>query len=430
MPRQPIAVVDLGDSGREQIEAAFAQPRHREFALDAAELGEGVGKDDAAAALGYTIGNDAVEEGGRVAAGDVELGEARQVQDADALAHRLAFLGHRIEPVGAPKPIAFLGAVGGIPFRPLPAEGLGEDGAALGELAVNRRRPHRSARLAEFAREVHLVHVVVLVERLRHAIGAALPVAKTPGVHLAYVDLGLAVDHPLGQVFSGAGTLGYSDAGAAAHPEVRQAGGRPDEESAVRGVGDGSADDALDAGVGERGYAPGRELEPRHQTVDVGRQQFGVERPVDAVERPSLGIRGLVGADDQALLLLAVITRRAGVTDDRRFPFQGRHLGHVVGHQILVDDVGDGNLEPDHGSDSGGETAGRIDHVLGDNRAVLGDHLPGSVGAPGDVDDPMAAVNLGAPGARAGGHGVGAAGRIGVPVAGCVSAKHHALGVQ
>ena len=192
----------------------------------------------------------------------------------------------------------------------------------------------------------------------------------------------------------------------------------------------GPADDALDAGLGERGNALGRKLEPRRETVDVGRQQLGVEGPVDAVQRPRLGTRGLVRADDQTPLFLAVVARRAGVADHRRFAVERRHRGHVVGHQVLVHDVDDGNLQPDHGADPGRESAGGVDHVLGDDGTLLGGHLPCPVAAPGDVRHPIAKGDLGPAGARPGGHGIGAAGGIGVPVARRVGAEHHAVGVE
>ena len=236
--------------------------------------------------------------------------------------------------------------------------------------------------------------------------------------------------HPLRQILPRARTLGDADAGAAAHPEILQPGGRSDEKSAIRRVGDGPADDPHDPRVLERRDPLGGQFEPRHQAVDVGRQQLGVERPVDAVQRPCLGAIGLVGADDQPLPLLAVVARRAGVADDRGLALQRGDRVEVFGHQILMDDVDDRDLEPDHGPDPGREPAGGVDHVFGDDGALLGDDVPASVGPPDDVDDPVAEIDLGAAGARAGGHGHGAAGGIGVPVARRVGAQQHALGVQ
>ena len=95
-----------------------------------------------------------------------------------------------------------------------------------------------------------------------------------------------------------------------------------------------------------------------------------------------------------------------------------------------MDDADDGNLEPDHGPDLRSETASGVDHVLGDDGAVLGDHFPGPIRSPADVDDTVAKVNFSAPRARVYGHGVGAAGGVGVPVARCVDSEQHALCIQ
>ena len=295
---------------------------------------------------------------------------------------------------------------------------------------MDRRRAGRPSGLAILAGIMDLVHLVVFVDRLLDAVSAGRPVAEPPRLHLAHVDLGLAVHHPLREILAGAGPLGDADAGAAAQPEIVQPVGRPDEEPAVRGVGDGAADHPLDPGVREDRHAPGRQLEPGYQPVDVGRQQLGVERPVDPVERPGPGAVGLVGSDDQPPPLPAVVAGRARVADHGRFPLQRRHLVEVLGHQVLVDHVDDRNLDPDHRADARREPAGGVDHVPGDDGAPLGDDVPLAPGPPGDVDDPVAEIDLGPAPARAGGHRHGAARRVGIPVARRVGAQQHAFGVQ
>ena len=427
--RQPVEVVDPGDGGGQEIEPVGAQPRGGELALDAAEPRERVGERDPALAR-HAVGEDAIEERSRVGAGHVELRERREVEHADPLAHRAAFLAHRVEPVHAAEAVALLDARRREPLGPFPAEGFGEHGAAVREPAVDRRGPDRPSGLAVLAGIMDLVHLVVFVDRLFDAVSAHSPVAEPPRLHFTHVDLGLAVHHPLREILARARTLGDADPGAAAHPEIVESGRRPDQEPAVRGVGDRPADHPPDARVLEHRDAPCGALEPRDQPVDVGRQQLGVERPVDPVERPGLGVVGLVGADDQPVLLLAVVAGGVRVADHRRLPLQRGDLGEVLGHQILVDHVDDGNLEPDHRAHLRREPARGVDHVLGDDRAPLGHHVPVAAGSPGDVDDPVAELDPGTAPARDRGHRHGPAGGIGVPVARRVGAQQHAFGVE
>ena len=158
------------------------------------------------------------------------------------------------------------------------------------------------------------------------------------------------------------------------HPVVAQPGGGTEEDPAVGRMRDGAADHALDAGLREGGNAAHGESEAGLEAIEIGRQQLHVEAPVDAVEAPGAGVLHLVGPDQQPPLLLPVVARRARVADDRRLPLQRHQLRHLLGDQVLVDHVDDGNPEADHGAHLRREGAGGVDHVLRDDGAGLGDH--------------------------------------------------------
>ena len=68
--------------------------------------------------------------------------------------------------------------------------------------------------------------------------------------------------------------------------------------------------------------------------------------------------------------------------------------------------------------------------MLGDDRALLGDHVPIPVGPPADVDDSIVEVDLGSSRARAGRHRHRAAGGVRMTVIGGVGAEHDTVGIQ
>ena len=73
-------------------------------------------------------------------------------------------------------------------------------------------------------------------------------------------------------------------------------------------------------------------------------------------------------------------------------------------------------VEPDHGPHLGAVVAGRVDHVVGDHPALVGDHLPAAVGQQVHVGDQGVAGDRGTELAGPGGHRVGGARRVGPPV--------------
>ncbi len=195
-------------------------------------------------------------------------------------------------------------------------------------------------------------------------------------------------------------------------------------------MGDRSADHLLDPGVLERRDAFPGELQPRQQPLDLRRRQVEREIPVDAVEAIRLRALGFVRADDQAVVLLAVVARRPRIAHHRQLRGERGDFRDRLGDDVLVDHVGDGHVEPDHRPELRAVAAGGVDHVLGDDPALLRDDLPAAVGELVHVEHAVVAGDLGAEPAGAGRHCVGGGRWIGPPVAGRVKPHGDAVEIQ
>jgi len=221
---------------------------------------------------------------------------------------------------------------------------------------------------------------VELVDRSFVGVAAGGVRTEPAGVHVGHVDLGLAVDHPLGQVLAGPGTLGDADRGARAVPVVGQPRRRSHQVAGVGSVGDRSRHDLLDARAGEAGEPLGGEIQPRKQPVQLHRGEMEGQVPVDPPDPVLLGVGPLVGPDDEAVVLLAVVAGSPWIPYHRVLRRQRGHLFDPFGHQVLVDHRLDGHVEAHHRAELRGVGTGRVDHMLGHDPALLGYYLPPSVG--------------------------------------------------
>ena len=333
------------------------------------------------------------------------------------------------EPVGPPEAelIHRLDALGREPGRTLPAEPLAEHGALGLVPLVERIGPGRTAGGPFLVGIGYEVHAMIGLEGLGDVIvlGGVWPEAA--GVELQHVDLRLSLDHPLGQVLAAAAALGDADAGPTGKPEIVQPEGRAQQHTAVRGVGDRTVDDFLDAGRLQNRHAFHSHLDEGLDPVEVGRQQFLVEVGGYPVDSPGLGAPGLVGPEIQAVLFLAQVKRRVRVADHGKQAPEGLDLGDALGHQILVLHHDDGQGQPHHGADFDGEGAGGVDHDFGRDGPLVRRHRPFAVGLLRKTRDPGVAVDLGAAHARALGHGLGCARRVDKAVRRGVGAADHVI---
>src|SRR5262249_7522985 len=157
-------------------------------------------------------------------------GEAAEIEDADPLAHGLAFLRHRLMPVGAPEARPLLGLLSFArePGRTLPAAAGAEHGALALEFFVERRVLARAAGGPFVEWEGDGVLVLIELERLLHHIGLGGVVAVAPRIEGPEIPFRLAMGDPFGDGLAGTPRLRDAEAEAAAVVEVPEAVGRAD----------------------------------------------------------------------------------------------------------------------------------------------------------------------------------------------------------
>ena len=179
---EPVEVADRARRRRHHPVPVLGEAGDGEVRLDAPPLVQPVGVDDPPRLDVHVGGAHALEHPGRVAPLHEVLGEARLVEEGDALARR-AVLGRRVlEPVLAAEGVLVgrLDPGRRVPVGALPAGRLPETGAARGEALVERRVADVPGRL---------VLPVRVVARVEEPEGLAHPLPEVaPGV--------LDRDHP------------------------------------------------------------------------------------------------------------------------------------------------------------------------------------------------------------------------------------------
>ena len=156
---QPVHDPEFVEGGEHQVEAVVRQARAGHLGLDRALAVQEVAEHDPADLARRPVGDHAVEEGLRVRAAHVDLGEGGEVQDAGPFAHRLALCGDAVEGGRAPEALvmALLDAGTGEPHGPLPAEDLLVDRTRLLQALEQRRGLDRAGGRAVAVREGRLV---------------------------------------------------------------------------------------------------------------------------------------------------------------------------------------------------------------------------------------------------------------------------------
>ena len=157
-----------------------------------------------------------------------------------------------------------------VPLGALPAESIGIDCAGLLQFFIERGNPRGPTGVAVLTRQVGLVHLLVFVDGFGNSVIAARPLAITSRVHIANIDFGLAMNHPLRQIFAAAGPLGNPNRGAATQPVVPETFRRSQQKTAIRCVGDRPVNHTLDTGIGPTRDALGRVFKTGFQTLEGG----------------------------------------------------------------------------------------------------------------------------------------------------------------
>ena len=406
---EPTHVIGLRAIGRRQLEPVFGQRCYGEIP-DQARGGAEHGGQRQPSHLGDAPGHDPVEPGPGVRPFDQILAEVMDLVDADGLAHRPAFLRRRLEGIRAPERRR-------LPPR-LPGQGevvhrfhavvRAEDGALRVPDGVGRgglEGPHDRQFLVRIAdREAALVVLPHLLPRIR----GGDPVAEARHVHGEDIAAGFALDHPLGEAEPDPATLAEASHHRDGGPVVPQARDRPDQRVSVRGKGEGTVDDGLDASLRQHREAAVGEFNGIADPVELVVEQLVAEIQGRAVDRPGVAVL-LVKTDAQPAPFLPQITLALRVHDVRQFFTALEDLRQLLGDQVLVLHGVQRQIEAGERADFTRPQPGGVDHVLGVDRALLRHHVPAAIRARCGRQHRAAKLDLRPGHARGLGVGVGGA---------------------
>jgi hypothetical protein len=136
------------------------------------------------------------------------------------------------------------------------------------------------------------------------------------------------------------------------------------------------------------------DFEARRDALEIVRQQVLAEVP-GRLDRGPGHAGALVGSHQHPAAFLAQVDLALEVDRVQRLLPTGE-FGEVSGDQVLMFHREDRQFQPDHPADLARPQTAGVDDVLGVHVAVIGDHVPGPVGARLQVHDPRAPHDLGA----------------------------------
>ena len=168
-----------------------------------------------------------------------------------------------------------------------------------------------------------------------------------------------------------------------------------DERQAVRRVGDGAVDDRMDAGRLQRRNERHRPFHHVRHAVEIVGAQGVHEVRIDAAKPPGAAIL-LVEADQQAVLLLALVEVVLGAADERHAEVERLDLGKRLGEHVLMLHRGDGMLHAHHRTDLVAAVAAGIDDLVRADVALRRVHDPAVVRLLREARHGRMAMHLGA----------------------------------
>ena len=206
-------------------------------------------------------------------------------------------------------------------------------------------------------------------------VGPAAEPRHVPGEH---VVLRLAVDDPLRRHQPHAARLRKAGDDAVAAEIALQLRHRPQQHVGVRRPDHRPVDDPLDAGIAHR-----RDTGDGAHHVLLDPLQIVGEQLVGEVERrallgPELHV-ALIGADQQALALLAQVIFAVAVADRGQAAVERVDLGDGLGDEILVFRGLQRQVDPGQRRHLAPPEPGRVHHPSGADVALRGTHDPTAV---------------------------------------------------
>src|SRR6056297_1787049 len=454
--RTEYTIVRLGETdyylisaGGDEIVVGLSKPDDGVFGAHGPRDRQGVGEVDPADPR-QPVAGEAVEKrrGPRPRHG--MLGEGGGVDQPGGFAHG-AGLGLGVWPPG-PAPerprvvVEGIGRIhGAVIVRPLPAVDLAELRAGGLLTVVGGSGAQGAAGLALLVGVVEDVDVGVGFLVLARGIFGRHPRAVAAGVERAHVDLGLALDHEVGEILSRPAGGGDAEGEALGEPHVAQSGRGAQKRVAVGRVTDRAVVIILEPG----GFRRRDPVDHGHvfllDPLEVEREEVGAETVGDSIfEARRRAV--FVGPEHPAAAFLADIPLGVGIAEHGVFGhclavFDKSGVG--FGDDVLVLDGDGGDLDAEEFRGALGMVAGGGDDVFGVDRhplvrrdevAALLDHFRERhvpVGArPGIAVDLPLPLDRHAAGAGALGHRLGDVGGVYVAVGRVVDCASEVLGAD
>ena len=350
---QIVAVVSGPGTCRNKVVFVLCQPHDGVFGARGARTGQRIGQVDAANA-GQLVAGEPVKELRGTGALDQMFGERGRVDQAHALADRLCLVHRVLPPATATEAagVVVVEAFGRVIVRAFPAVDPAELCALCGLPVIGRRRAQRATSGPLLVWVVQDVDVLVGFLVLARSKLGGHPVAIAFGVQRRHVDLGLALDHQLRQIITGATRRRDPEREPFGQPHVAQSRRRTHQRVAIGGVADRSVEIVLQAAIlGGRNTVVHRHV-LIFDPVQVELEQIRAEAVRHTVFEPRRRV-GLVNPEDPAATLLAHIGLRIGITDNGVFDIAGLlaefdQLGVLIHHDELVLDRNGRHLDAQH----------------------------------------------------------------------------------
>ena len=222
---------------------------------------------------------------------------------------------------------------------------------------------------------------------------------------------GVALDHPLRERETDGAALREPAHAAAGHPKISLAGHRSDERVAIGREGEGAVHPALDAHLGERGETCVADLELGQDALDIGRQEVHTVIPRRAFRAPVPGV-AFIDAEQRTFAERLQVGEALEVGDGHELAAERGEHRHIVGDEVVVRHRHHRQFDAGHAPDAPRPKAGCVHDMLGDDAALLGDHIPLAVGSLLQIEHAISQDEIGAAAPRSDGEGMRRAVRI------------------
>ena len=298
-----------------------------------------------------------------------------------------------------------------------PANVQTKDGAHTALHVIGGAHPGGAACAAFLIREMDLEAVRVLV--LNAGAGERLvgPGAKTRHVPGEHIQRRLSLDHPFGGQFAHATVLRKAGDDAVAAEIPGQFRHRAEQHGGIGRPDHRAVDHPLDPRRADRWHAFNRAQHVFLDPLQIVGEQLMAKSGGRAILGPEFHVL-LIGADQQALALLAQVVFAIAVRNRRQAAVQRRNRVDGFGDEILMLGGDQRQRKARHRRHLAPPEPRRIDHPRRADIALVGAHDPGAIRLRLGACDGRKAVDVRPPRPRPDGIGIGHARRVNIAAIG------------